>query len=460
MSVPGRQVQLKEGVRLREGELPQGNSESLGQALNRLLSSAEGSLISDQLARIVAEWLDLEIQTADSYRSLIRLVIDDFSRCTTREQIFEQVARLIQSRHSSGSPIVPMSHGLRPGDLVARLQDDPQITAALERLCDKLALAPAAEAPASKHAPETPDKHPSSPGGELRVNTAYRQHLDRQHDEIERLQGTLAQKVREAIVQNKEFGDLLKIERNALHQAEKVEEVSALRKILLDGVEELLQGQQALAENLEGTSDVLHLIENDSSRLHDELDKVRQLSLTDEATGLPNRRAFLRRLEDEMARAGRYHLPLSVAILDLDEFKSINDTYGHAAGDAILRTYAQQVLTIFRHHDMVARYGGEEFSVVLPGTTLDGAIAALRKVQAKAADTRCSYEDLTLPLPTFSCGLALFANGEAAIQILERADRTLYRAKHLGRNRILADQTDLARQRLEEKPPRTSGADS
>ena len=81
------------------------------------------------------------------------------------------------------------------------------------------------------------------------------------------------------------------------------------------------------------------------------------MSLTDELTGLPNRRAFMRRMEDEVARVQRYGFPLSFALIDLDRFKSINDEFGHAAGAEVLRVYSRNIMTVFRHHDMVARYG-------------------------------------------------------------------------------------------------------
>jgi diguanylate cyclase (GGDEF)-like protein len=275
-----------------------------------------------------------------------------------------------------------------------------------------------------------------SPPADRRVNSAYRLHLDRKRDEIEKLQETLAQKVREAINQNKEFGVLLEIERGALQQADSIQEIESLRKILIGGIDELIQGQRALAKKLRGSNDYLTLVKSDSERLHEELNKVRLLSLTDEFTGLPNRRAFMRRLEDEIGRAQRYGTPLALAIMDLDEFKAINDTHGHAAGDEVLRCYASSVLSVFRHHDMVARYGGEEFSVLLPNTGQEGASCALRKVQKRVTKTHCVFAGKTLTLPNFSAGLTLYVPGEPPSVLIDRADKALYTAKRLGRNRV------------------------
>ena len=196
-----------------------------------------------------------------------------------------------------------------------------------------------------------------------------------------------------------------------------------------------MQGQEALAGSLQSTSEYMRVVDTDSERLFEELNKVRQLSLTDEYTGLPNRRAFTLRLDDEIGRAQRYTTPLALAVLDLDEFKVINDTYGHAAGDQVLRCYADHILSTFRHHDMVARYGGEEFSVLLPNTALDGGQRALQKLQKRVAQSQCEFGGRVMSLPTFSAGITLYIPGEAPNRFIERADRALYRAKHLGRNR-------------------------
>jgi len=171
----------------------------------------------------------------------------------------------------------------------------------------------------------------------------------------------------------------------------------------------------------------------------DELTRVRLLSLTDELTGLPNRRAFLRRIEDEVARVQRYGFPLSLALIDLDHFKQINDKYGHAGGDEVLQIYSKNILSIFRHHDLVARYGGEEFAVLLPNTDAEGSLRALSKVKSRASETRWQANGGMVTVPSFSAGVSLYKPGETASAFIERADKALYGAKQLGRNRVEMD---------------------
>lgn len=191
-----------------------------------------------------------------------------------------------------------------------------------------------------------------------------------------------------------------------------------------------------LVERLSSAQKYLEVLAEDNLRLRSQLEHTHKMSMTDELTCLPNRRAYLRRLEDELSRLKREYHSLTVALIDLDHFKKVNDTFGHAAGDEVLRTFCQKVLPAFRHHDMFARYGGEEFAVVLPNTDQEGAKHALNKVKEFTHGITINYLGIVIPLNTFSAGVTMYHTGDTAKNILSRADNALYRAKKLGRNRI------------------------
>lgn len=146
-----------------------------------------------------------------------------------------------------------------------------------------------------------------------------------------------------------------------------------------------------------------------------------------------------------MSRSQRYGFQLSLALLDLDSFKDLNDEYGHAVGDAVLTCYAERILSTFRHHDMVSRYGGEEFAVILPNTDLEGALSALHKVQREARSTTCHCGDIEVSAPTFSAGVAMLHEADNPESLLKRADEAMYEAKRLGRNQIVLDRQDQLR---------------
>ena len=180
------------------------------------------------------------------------------------------------------------------------------------------------------------------------------------------------------------------------------------------------------------------------NELCEALERVRVLSLTDEFTGLPNRRAFYQKLDDELSRARRYGSPIALAMIDLDRFKTINDAHGHSAGDTVLTCYANRVLAEVRHHDVVARYGGEEFAIMLPNTGEEGALRAIEKLRALAANTSCELPGgRSIPVPSFSAGLTVTDGDDDIDTLLGRADRALYRAKGLGRNRVEVEPRDV-----------------
>jgi diguanylate cyclase (GGDEF)-like protein len=160
-------------------------------------------------------------------------------------------------------------------------------------------------------------------------------------------------------------------------------------------------------------------------------------------TGLLRREAILEQLDRELERALRYHRPLTIAMADLDHFKEVNDSYGHLAGDSLLRRVAQVIASGLRSTDWVGRYGGEEFLLVLPETEMWGAATVAEKIRSLVQGTMVMMEDGTPARVTISIGLAEIAEigGPRQTKITARdliaaADRSLYEAKNAGRNRV------------------------
>lgn len=156
-------------------------------------------------------------------------------------------------------------------------------------------------------------------------------------------------------------------------------------------------------------------------------------SRTDPLTGVLNRRAILSQIENELSRAKRDNAHISISMLDLDHFKKINDTFGHLAGDAVLRESMNRVEETIRTYDAVGRFGGEEFIVVLPGAKEADAFIIADRIRIKINAKNANIDGVSIPF-TISQGLAT-CNGElTADELIAKADEALYRAKQNGRN--------------------------
>jgi diguanylate cyclase (GGDEF)-like protein len=170
-------------------------------------------------------------------------------------------------------------------------------------------------------------------------------------------------------------------------------------------------------------------------KLKEAYKRIEELAELDELTGAFNRRCIMRMLDEEIARAGRSGTPCSIALIDLDWFKRINDTYGHPTGDEVLRTFAISMFANIRSIDRFGRYGGEEFLLVLPDLSVDAAARALDRLRAIIADLDWSAFSPSMNV-TISAGVATLRPNESPDTFLARADSALYAAKAKGRNRV------------------------
>jgi diguanylate cyclase (GGDEF)-like protein/PAS domain S-box-containing protein len=168
-------------------------------------------------------------------------------------------------------------------------------------------------------------------------------------------------------------------------------------------------------------------------------EKLRTEATTDALTGLFNRRHFVELAEVELTRAARYGYPISVVMLDLDHFKDINDTYGHAFGDVVLHELAGVLRKHLRRGDVIGRIGGEEFAVLLPQTETTPAVATLERIRGAVETMALNGVAKSARRVTVSIGLVELRPGETLDEVLRRADGALYKAKATGRNRLVVE---------------------
>ena len=171
--------------------------------------------------------------------------------------------------------------------------------------------------------------------------------------------------------------------------------------------------------------------------LEHELEHVSELVQEDQLTGVLNRRGLDDAYQREAARAERSGKPLCISLLDIDNFKRLNDAHGHQTGDQALQHLVRVTRRTMRPTDVLARYGGEEFLLLLPDTSQEEAIEVMVRLQRNLTKAFFLHEDEHV-LITFSAGVALLREGEAQTAVIERADKAMYEAKRTGKNRVCA----------------------
>lgn len=187
-----------------------------------------------------------------------------------------------------------------------------------------------------------------------------------------------------------------------------------------------------------GKNTVLHTVIRDITKRKESEQKLISQAIRDPLTGLFNRRYLEESLDRELSKAKRHKTPLAIIMLDADHFKMFNDTYGHLAGDMILRNMGTHLVKYSRKEDIACRYGGEEFVLVLPESSIDVAVQRaedLRKIVESGKTMK--FRQQILPTVTISLGVAIFPdNGSRVDELISAADKALYQAKELGRNQV------------------------
>lgn len=230
------------------------------------------------------------------------------------------------------------------------------------------------------------------------------------------------------------FGASLESVDGQLSQINSPEQLKIVIQTLVTATKQMATNSHQLEERLDDSRKQIE-------QLQQNLELVRAESYTDPLTGIANRKRFDRTLEDSIADANEDGEPLCLLMIDIDYFKNFNDTFGHQAGDGVLRLVARTMTTSVKGRDLVARYGGEEFAVVLPMTPLSSAIVVANQIResvmAKELVKKSTGE--SLGRIHLSVGIASYRRGESAESLIQRADTCLYAAKRRGRNQAISE---------------------
>ena len=223
------------------------------------------------------------------------------------------------------------------------------------------------------------------------------------------------------------------------HQLERSTSLAEITPVLQQAIQSartLALDSQRTGDDLGGLRERAIQAEAQVEQLRLELQRMSDQASHDLLTGALNRKGMAEALERETARAQRSGTRLCLALLDLDDFKRLNDSWGHLAGDAALQHLATVAKTALRPQDALARYGGEEFVILLPDTDPDDAVEVVRRVQRELT-TQLFMSGSERLLITFSAGVTQMHSEENFEQAIERADQAMYAAKRAGKNRVL-----------------------
>lgn len=267
--------------------------------------------------------------------------------------------------------------------------------------------------------------------------TEARARADEAQDHMKALLTTFIERLSKISASSGDFHDLIERCTTQLGNASRLEDIAPVLQDVMRATRAMALDSRVAHDELQELRQRAEEKRAEIAKLQAELDRASAQARHDPLTGTLNRKGLDEVMEREIARAKRSGLPLCVALLDVDDFKALNDRLGHASGDAALIHLAEVTRTVTRPQDMLARYGGEEFVIVLPDTTVSHGIDVLTRLQRELT-ARFFLQNNEKVLITFSAGVAQIGPNETSTEALRRADQAMYLAKRTGKNRVIA----------------------
>ena len=255
-------------------------------------------------------------------------------------------------------------------------------------------------------------------------------------EEMRQMLATFIERLSELTQSTGSFGGKLEESARAIESAKSLEEIAPVLKEVVSATRAMSESSKSSGEELKSMREKARQTEAELAKLHQELDRVSEQARHDPLTGALNRKGLDEAVDKELSTMRRKEQPLCVALLDIDNFKKLNDSMGHDTGDQALKHLATVARECMRPQDTLARYGGEEFVILLPDTPLEKGIEAMTRLQRELTK-RFFLAGTEKILITFSAGVAQVADGEAATDAIKRADQGMYLAKRAGKNRVV-----------------------
>ncbi len=261
---------------------------------------------------------------------------------------------------------------------------------------------------------------------------------DRERDELKKIISILANSISGLLHSSGDFDSGLDDCVDRLQKARTLSEVQEIREALLKQAQGLQVRTRQMVEDVRLAQTQVDDANKKVESLKQQMEKVKQEIIIDPLTRTYNRRAYDEKIKQEMMGFQRYSRPTALAIVDIDHFKNVNDTYGHRTGDGVLRILSGVMKKEIREIDVLARYGGEEFALILPHTSYEQALDVTERIRRKVEESRFTYKSKPFSV-TISIGVGTLRAEDTLETYVERVDQALYRAKNSGRNRVVGE---------------------